>query len=49
MLKTEKLYYKDAYIHEFDATVISLEEKDGKYLAVLDKSAFIEVLYISIL
>ena len=49
MLKTEKLYYTDAYIHEFDATVISLEEKDGKYLAVLDKSAFIEVLYISIL
>ena len=40
MLKTEKLYYKDAYIREFDATVISLEEKDGKYLAVLDKSAF---------
>lgn len=40
MLKTEKLYYKDAYIHEFDATVVSLEEKDGKYLALLDKSAF---------
>ena len=31
MLKTEKLYYKDAYIHEFDATVVSIEEKDGKY------------------
>ena len=40
MFKTEKLYYKDAYIHEFDATVVSLEEKDGKYLALLDKSAF---------
>ena len=40
MLKTDKLYYKDAYIYEFDATVISLEQRDGKYLAVLDKSAF---------
>ncbi len=37
---TKKLYYDDAYMSEFDATVISCEEKDGKYLTVLDRTAF---------
>ena len=37
---TEKLYYKDAYIKEFSATVISSAESDGGYLLVLDKTAF---------
>ena len=40
MKMTEKLYYLDAYISEFSATVISLCEKDGKYEIVLDKTAF---------
>ncbi|MBQ3151356.1 MAG: hypothetical protein IJB86_08960 [Clostridia bacterium] len=37
---TQKLYYTDAYMSEFDATVISCEEKDGKFLVCLDKTAF---------
>ncbi len=37
---TEKLYYKDSYIREFCATVLSVESLDGKTLAVLDKTAF---------
>lgn len=40
MKMTEKLYYLDAYISEFTATVLSLCEKDGKYEIVLDKTAF---------
>ena len=37
---TIKLYENDAYIKEFDATVLSCEEcKDG-YLLELDKTAF---------
>lgn len=39
-MKTEKLYYTDAYIKEFGAVVLSCEERDGYYLAVLDKTAF---------
>ncbi len=37
---TEKLYYKDAYIKEFDATVLSCEADGGSYYVVLDKTAF---------
>ena len=37
---TEKLYYKDAYIKEFVATVISASECDGQYDIILDKTAF---------
>ncbi len=37
---TEKLYYIDAYIREFDASVISCEEKNGNYEVVLDRTAF---------
>ena len=37
---TDKLYYKDAYIKEFYATVISCERCDGGYDVVLDKTAF---------
>lgn len=37
---TDKLYYKDAYLSEFDASVIS-SEKDGElYRVVLDRTAF---------
>ena len=37
---TEKLYYKDSYIKEFDATVLSCESFDGAFLTELDATAF---------
>lgn len=37
---TERLYYKDQYIKEFTAQVLSCTGKDGKFEVVLDKSAF---------
>lgn len=37
---TEKLYYKDAYIKKFTATVLDCTENDGKYLVTLDRTAF---------
>ncbi len=41
MEKTSELYYTDAYIAEFDATVVSCEQgKSGRYLIILDKTAF---------
>ena len=37
---TEKLYYKDAYIRNFSATVLSCTESEGGFDVVLDKTAF---------
>lgn len=37
---TVKLYENDAYIKEFEATVLSCDETDGGYCVVLDKTAF---------
>jgi len=37
---TEKLYYNDAYIKEFYATVLVSEKCDGGFKTVLDKTAF---------
>ena len=37
---TEKLYYKDAFLKEFEAIVLSCSEKDGHYEILLDKTAF---------
>ncbi len=37
---TEKLYYKDAYVDEFSATVLSCEQAEGGFLVTLDKTAF---------
>ena len=37
---TEKLYYTDAYIRDFSATVISCTACDGGYDIILDKTAF---------
>ena len=39
-MKTEKLYYNDAYIKEFDAMVLSCTEYEKGYDVVLDKTAF---------
>ncbi len=37
---TEKLYYKDAYVKEFTATVLFCRELCGKYEVILDRTAF---------
>ncbi len=37
---TEKLFYSDAYISSFDATVVSCVKSSDKYQIVLDKTAF---------
>ena len=37
---TEKLYYTDAYIKEFEATVLNFTELDGEYAVILDRTAF---------
>ncbi|MBO5207417.1 MAG: hypothetical protein J6C09_07535 [Clostridia bacterium] len=37
---TEKLYYKDAYIKEFSANIISINECERGYDTVLDRTAF---------
>ncbi len=39
-MKTEKLYYKDAYIKDFTATVLICEPHERGYAVVLDKTAF---------
>lgn len=38
--KTEKLYYENAYISDFYASVISTQSIDGGYDVILDKTAF---------
>jgi alanyl-tRNA synthetase len=40
VVMTEKLYYKDVYIKEFTAEVISCEKEDKNYAVVLDRTAF---------
>ena len=37
---TKKLYYNDAYINKFDATVLSCEEVKNGYAIILDETAF---------
>jgi alanyl-tRNA synthetase len=37
---TERLYYTDPYLTEFDANVIGVETHDGRPAAVLDRTAF---------
>ena len=39
-METEKLYYSDAYLKSFDATVLSCEEAKTGYLVTLDRTAF---------
>lgn len=39
-MKTERLYYNDAFLREFEAQVISCELRGGKYHVVLDRTAF---------
>ena len=37
---TEKLYYKDAYISHFEATVLGCEPHESGFAIILDKTAF---------
>jgi alanyl-tRNA synthetase len=37
---TDRLYYTDAYLREFDATVVDVVSVDGRAAAVLDRTAF---------
>lgn len=37
---TERLYYRDAYAAEFDATVVTATEEEGRAAVVLDRTAF---------
>lgn len=37
---TKRLYDSDAYIKDFSATVLSCEERNGRFFTVLDQSAF---------
>lgn len=39
-MKTERLYYSDSYIKDFDAIVVSCEKLEKGYKVVLDKTAF---------
>lgn len=38
--ETEKLFYKDQYIKEFEGTVLEVTEKEDKFNVFLDKTAF---------
>ena len=38
--KTEKLYYENAYVSDFYASVISVERVEGGFDVILDKTAF---------
>ena len=37
---TERLYYRDSFLHEFDAQVISCEKDGERWKIVLDRTAF---------
>ncbi|MDO4314493.1 MAG: alanine--tRNA ligase-related protein [Oscillospiraceae bacterium] len=39
-METEKLYYRDPFLREFTATVLSCQEAKGAYKVVLDRTAF---------
>ena len=37
---TERLYYSDSFLYEFDAQVVEVVQRDGRTAVVLDRSAF---------
>ena len=39
-MNTEKLYYEDAYMKEFDAEVTDVYSREGRIFVVLDRTAF---------
>lgn len=39
-MKTRRVFYEDVYIREFEAIVLSCEEREGRYYTVLNQTAF---------
>ncbi|HEY3884500.1 MAG TPA: alanine--tRNA ligase-related protein, partial [Vicinamibacterales bacterium] len=39
-MPTERLYYSDPYLREFDATLVDTVSHDGRTALVLDRTAF---------
>ena len=39
-MQTRKLYYEDCHLRRMTATVLSCEERDGKYRVILDATVF---------
>ena len=39
-MKTRRLFYEDVYIREFEAIVLSCEEKQEGYYIILNETAF---------
>ena len=39
-MKTERLFYKDVYLKEFDGKVLSCVEQEGTFRVILDQTAF---------
>ncbi len=39
-MPTERLYYHDSFLYDFDARVVESVEHEGKYAIVLDRTAF---------
>jgi len=39
-METVKLFYEDQYIKSFEASIVDIKEKEGKYYITLDKTAF---------
>ena len=37
---TEKLFYEDAFLKEFSGTVLDCREENGKWVVLLDRTAF---------
>lgn len=37
---TEKLFYEDAFLKEFSGTVMECREENGKWVVLLDRTAF---------
>ena len=37
---TDRLYYRDPYLREFDATVVRVDRRDGRLFVALDRTAF---------
>ena len=40
-MKTRRLFYEDVYIREFEAIVLSCEERQEGYYIILNETAFI--------
>ena len=39
-MKTRRLFYEDVYIREFEAIVLSCEEREEGYYIILNETAF---------